>query len=202
MSAPYLRMRCQAALLGCSQRSICFFPFHSSSASEAPYTGTVILDLTDDEAHALARHLRDALYYARYPFAPRLDPLQRLIEPPSRHQDVGLVPQATLERRPVVQSTGGLLLGGEGRQGAGRAPQTGEQPALVAQAIAQASEVADLAVDDRPPLGEPLGADRVAAFLEQSSALTQQVGEAVTRGVGPGNELLRDADRVCRRRLE
>jgi hypothetical protein len=37
------------------------------------------LDLTDDEARALARHLRDALDYARYPFAPRLDPLKSVL---------------------------------------------------------------------------------------------------------------------------
>jgi hypothetical protein len=30
------------------------------------------LDLSDEETAALSRHLRDALDYARYPFAPRL----------------------------------------------------------------------------------------------------------------------------------
>jgi hypothetical protein len=37
------------------------------------------LDLTDEEAAALAHHLRDALDYARYPFASRLDPLKASI---------------------------------------------------------------------------------------------------------------------------
>jgi hypothetical protein len=37
------------------------------------------LDLTGDEAAALARHLREALDYARYPFAPRLDPLKSIL---------------------------------------------------------------------------------------------------------------------------
>ncbi len=32
------------------------------------------LDLTDQEAAALARHLRQTLDYTRYPFAPRLEP--------------------------------------------------------------------------------------------------------------------------------
>jgi hypothetical protein len=37
------------------------------------------LDLTDEEALALAPHLRGALDYARYPFAPRLDPLKSVL---------------------------------------------------------------------------------------------------------------------------
>jgi hypothetical protein len=37
------------------------------------------LDLTDEEARALARHLRDALDYSRYPFAPRRDPLKAIL---------------------------------------------------------------------------------------------------------------------------
>jgi len=37
------------------------------------------LDLTDDEALALAKHLRQALDYARYSFAPRLDPLKSIL---------------------------------------------------------------------------------------------------------------------------
>ena len=44
------------------------------------------LDLTDEEARALARHLRDALDYSRYPFAPRRDPLKAILaklDPPS-----------------------------------------------------------------------------------------------------------------------
>ena len=45
----------------------------------------MILDLTDDEAAALARHLRQTLDYDPYPFAPRLDPLKSILaklEPP------------------------------------------------------------------------------------------------------------------------
>jgi hypothetical protein len=34
------------------------------------------LDLTDDEAAALARYLRQKLDDKRFPFAPRLDPLK------------------------------------------------------------------------------------------------------------------------------
>jgi hypothetical protein len=34
------------------------------------------LDLTDQEAAALTRHLRQAIDYDPYPFAPRLDPLK------------------------------------------------------------------------------------------------------------------------------
>ena len=37
------------------------------------------LDLTDEEPAALARRLREALDYARYPFAPRLDPLKAIL---------------------------------------------------------------------------------------------------------------------------
>jgi hypothetical protein len=43
------------------------------------------LDLSDEEAAALTRHLREALDYARYPLAPRLDPLKAILaklEPP------------------------------------------------------------------------------------------------------------------------
>jgi hypothetical protein len=45
----------------------------------------MVLDLTDDEARALAKHLRQALDYARHPLAPRLDPLKAILaklEPP------------------------------------------------------------------------------------------------------------------------
>ena len=34
------------------------------------------LDLTDEEATALAKHLRHALDYDPFPLAPRLDPLK------------------------------------------------------------------------------------------------------------------------------
>ena len=37
------------------------------------------LDLTDDEAAALAKHLRQAIDDARYPLAPRLDPLKAIL---------------------------------------------------------------------------------------------------------------------------
>jgi hypothetical protein len=43
------------------------------------------LDLTDDEAHALAKHLRQALEFDPYPLALRLDPLKTILaklEPP------------------------------------------------------------------------------------------------------------------------
>lgn len=43
------------------------------------------LDLTDEEAAALARHLRQTLDYTRFPYAPRLDPLKAILaklEPP------------------------------------------------------------------------------------------------------------------------
>jgi hypothetical protein len=44
------------------------------------------LDLSDDEAAALTKHLRQALDYARYPLAPRLDPLKAILaklDPPA-----------------------------------------------------------------------------------------------------------------------
>jgi hypothetical protein len=34
------------------------------------------LDLTDEEARALAKHLRQTIDYSRFPLAPRLDPLK------------------------------------------------------------------------------------------------------------------------------
>ena len=37
------------------------------------------LDLTDDEAIALTEHLRQAIDEARYPLAPRLDPLKAIL---------------------------------------------------------------------------------------------------------------------------
>ena len=43
------------------------------------------LDLTDDEARALAKHLRQAIDHHRYPLAPRLNPLKAILaklEPP------------------------------------------------------------------------------------------------------------------------
>jgi hypothetical protein len=44
------------------------------------------LDLTDDEAAALAQHLRQALDDHRYPYAPRPDPPKAILaklEPPA-----------------------------------------------------------------------------------------------------------------------
>jgi hypothetical protein len=43
------------------------------------------LDLTDDEKAALVAHLRHALEYDPFPYAPRLDPLKAILaklEPP------------------------------------------------------------------------------------------------------------------------
>jgi hypothetical protein len=37
------------------------------------------LDLTEEEAAALVKHLRDAIDYARYSLAPRLDPLKSVL---------------------------------------------------------------------------------------------------------------------------
>jgi hypothetical protein len=37
------------------------------------------LDLTDEEPAALTRHLRETIDYARYPLAPRLDPLKAIL---------------------------------------------------------------------------------------------------------------------------
>ena len=37
------------------------------------------LDLTDDEARALTKHLRQAIDYDSYPLAPRLDPLKAIL---------------------------------------------------------------------------------------------------------------------------
>ena len=44
------------------------------------------LDLTDEEEKALVALLRDTLDYARFPYAPRLDPLKAILsklEPPA-----------------------------------------------------------------------------------------------------------------------
>jgi hypothetical protein len=44
------------------------------------------LDLTDEEAAALTKHLRQAIDYNPYPFAPRLDPLKAILaklDPPA-----------------------------------------------------------------------------------------------------------------------
>jgi hypothetical protein len=44
------------------------------------------LDLTDAETAALAKHLRQALDYARYPYAPRLDPLKAILAKPNHRR--------------------------------------------------------------------------------------------------------------------
>ena len=47
--------------------------------------GIMTLDLTDDEKLALVAHLRHALEYDPFPYAPRLDPLKAILaklEPP------------------------------------------------------------------------------------------------------------------------
>jgi hypothetical protein len=47
----------------------------------------MILDLTDDEAAALTRYLRQRLDGERFQFAPRLDPLKAILaklDPPAR----------------------------------------------------------------------------------------------------------------------
>ena len=48
------------------------------------------LDLTDEEAAALTKHLRQAIDDARYPLAPRLNPLKAILaklEPPKPHYE-------------------------------------------------------------------------------------------------------------------
>ena len=60
-----------------------------------------LIDLTADEARALAKHLRQAIDYDFYPLAPRFDPLKAILaklEPPKPQPEalpplrVGLVP--------------------------------------------------------------------------------------------------------------
>src|SRR5580704_14648634 len=69
------------------------------------------LDLTDEEAAALTKHLRQALDYHRYPLAPRLDPLKAKPEPlPPQRPGMGprvaaslrstAFPVITVSRRP------------------------------------------------------------------------------------------------------
>ena len=65
------------------------------------------LDLTDDEARALAAQLRHALEYDRFPYAPRLDPLKAILaklEPPQLRPEPpplkpGMVPRFGRRRR-------------------------------------------------------------------------------------------------------
>ena len=52
----------------------------SPRSIEAPYHAIMpTLDLTDDEKAALVAHLRHALEYDPFPFAPRLDPLKAIL---------------------------------------------------------------------------------------------------------------------------
>jgi hypothetical protein len=66
------------------------------------------LDLTDDEKLALVAHLRHALEYDPFPFAPRLDPLKAILakrDPPAPQPEPlpplkpGMVPRAGHGRR-------------------------------------------------------------------------------------------------------
>lgn len=50
---------------------------------EALYFQIMTRDPTDDEVRTLARHLRQAIDYARYPLAPRLDPLKAILATPA-----------------------------------------------------------------------------------------------------------------------
>lgn len=73
-----------------------------------PYHSIMLLDLTDDEARALVAHLRHALEYDPYPYAPRLDPLKAILaklepskpaaEPPPPLRS-GMGPRATVSGR-------------------------------------------------------------------------------------------------------
>jgi hypothetical protein len=59
-------------------------PAHGEStalphAGNTDHLATMTLDLTDDEAAALAKHLRQAIDNHRYPLAPRLDPLKSVL---------------------------------------------------------------------------------------------------------------------------
>jgi hypothetical protein len=44
-----------------------------------PISPRMTLELSDEEAAALARHLRHAIDDARFPYAPRLDPLKAIL---------------------------------------------------------------------------------------------------------------------------
>jgi hypothetical protein len=50
-----------------------------SGATEAPYRVIMTLDLTGDEAAALARCLRHVIEDDRFPLAPRLEPLKAIL---------------------------------------------------------------------------------------------------------------------------
>jgi len=72
-----------------------------------PYLGIMTLDLTDDEKLALVAHLRHALEYDPFPFAPRLDPRKAILaklEPPTPRPEQlpplkpGMVPQVRRQR--------------------------------------------------------------------------------------------------------
>ncbi len=62
-----------------------------ADASEAPSVSGMTLDLSDEEAAALAQHPRQALDYARYPFAHgsiRSNPFWRSLSRRSRPRSV------------------------------------------------------------------------------------------------------------------
>jgi len=66
------------------------------------------LDLTEDEARALAAHLKHAFEYDPFPYAPRLDPLNAILAKlePATAQPEPLPPlnAGAAPRRPVTGS--------------------------------------------------------------------------------------------------
>jgi hypothetical protein len=70
------------------------------------------LDLTDDEAHALAKHLQSAIDNDSFPFAPRLDPKAILANP-------GSSPRRTVG---VAAGAAAATVAGDGAGGALRMP--------------------------------------------------------------------------------
>jgi hypothetical protein len=66
------------------------------------------LDLTEDDARALTKHLRQAIEYARYPYAPRLDPLKAIL--------AKLEPQPPKPERPPPLRPGMGPSHGQGRR--------------------------------------------------------------------------------------
>ena len=81
------------------------------------FTG-MTLDLADDEKAALVAHLRRALEYDPFPFAPQLDPLKAILaklEPPKPQPETlpmwtcpGLVERDWFNRRPFFRTEPGL----------------------------------------------------------------------------------------------
>ena len=65
------------------KRSLNFSPLFADGKSH--HVADMVLELSDEEAAALTRHLRHAIDDARFPYAPRLDPLKSILaklEPP------------------------------------------------------------------------------------------------------------------------